>query len=274
MDILRFGCPTYIFRDDCAKDLMRVLEGIAEIGFDGVELLGLFGNDSREIRKGINKIGLKVMGDHIPYNDFVNDTKQIIESHVLLGTSFITIDHIPENKLPGAKGFSAAVKKIEEIGRCCNEAGIQLLYHNHGYDLIEKVDGKHRLEVFLDAISPEFLSFQPDIGWIVLGGGDPDYFLEKYINRCPVIHLKDYYSTEPINLGSPIELNGKRGGKEFNNFEFRPTGYGIMNYPKLIKRVLACNPKWIVADHDISYDRDGMNDLKASLEYMKKLVLY
>jgi sugar phosphate isomerase/epimerase len=272
MTSIRYGSPTFLFRDICKNDLLGVLTNIAGCGFEGVELFGMFGVDPKSIRKRCDDIGLQVMCDHIPYNDFVSETDKIIEERALLGTPYITIDCFPEDKVPGAVNFSEAAEQIERIGSKCKKSGLTLLYHNQGFDLIDKVDGKTILEVLLDTIPHEYLSFQPDLGWIALGGGDPEYLLDKYRDRCPIIHLKDYYSSGPLLLRCASILGYKRGGKEYSDFEFRPTGYGIMNFAKLMPKVLACNPKWIVADHDLSYERDSLADLKASLEYVRKLV--
>lgn len=272
MSNIQFGSPTFLYRDECTTNLYGVLSNIAQCGFDGLELYGLFGHCPKLIREMCDDLGIIVMGDHIPYDEFVGETGRVIQDHVILGTKFITIDRIPEDKLPGKEGFFNTITQIEKIGKLCKEAGMQLLYHNHGYDMIDTYKGERLLDLLLDAVDPEFMSFQPDLGWIALGGGNPEYYLEKYRDRCPVIHLKDYYADEPVLLRSPSEVGKERGGERFKNFEFRPTGYGIMNFPRLMKKVFACSPEWLVADHDLSYERDSIVDLGDSLAYVRKLV--
>ena len=271
MDIL-YASPTFLFREICTKDMTGVLKNIASCGFDGLELYGLFGGDARSIRETCDALGLKVSCDHVPYEEFVSETKRVLEERKPLGLPYITIDRIPEDKWPGNQGFSEAVGEISRVGRICREEGIQLLYHSHGYDLMHVVDGVPMMDLLLDAIDPELFQFQPDLGWIALGGGDPARYLTKYRDRCPVVHLKDYYAAAPVRMASAFVLGRERGGEEHNFFEFRPTGYGIMNYAALMTPVLACRPKWIVADHDLSYERDTVEDLKISLQYVKKLV--
>ena len=271
MDI-KYASPTFLFREICTKDMPGVLQNIASCGFDGLELYSLFGNEARLIRETCDTLGLKVSCDHVPYEEFVSDTKRVLDERKPLELPYITVDRIPEEKWPGTSGFSEAVDVISRIGRICKEEGVQLLYHNHGYDLMHVVDGVPMLDLLLDAIDPALLQFQPDLGWIALGGGDPVHYLTKYRDRCPVIHLKDYYATAPVRMASAFVLGYKRGGKEHNFFEFRPTGYGVMNFAALMTLVLDCKPKWIVADHDLSYERDTVEELKISLEYVKKLV--
>jgi sugar phosphate isomerase/epimerase len=269
--VIKYASPTFLFRDGHAGDILTVIRRIAECGYDGFELYGLFGESPENIKNICDKNGIVVMGDHIPYTEFVGETQDVIKKRVTLNTPFITVDKIPKEHLPGGQRFSETVVEITRIAKECKAAGLQLLYHNHGYDLIDKADGKYVLEGILDSIDPELVKFQPDLGWIELGGGDPSYFLEKYKDRCPVIHLKDYYSTAPMRLSSAPELGYERGGADYNFFEFRPTGYGVVNFAKYMPAVLACKPQWLVADHDLSYERDTFVDLEDSLLYVKKL---
>ncbi len=268
---IRYASPTFLFRDKCPSQLKQIMVSLASVGFDGLELFGMFGWSSDEILSFCTDSGLPIICDHIHYDEFSEDTMNVITRRTAVGAAFLTIDNIPEHYLPGTKLFPNAVREIERIARACKQHGVQLLYHNHGYDLIKKVDGIPILDIILDSTDSELLKFQPDLGWISLGGGDPKQYLEKYRSRCPVIHMKDYYASAPLLLESPYPLGNTRGEGTFNHFEFRPSGYGIMNYPNLMPLILACEPEWITTDHDLSYERDTFMDMRMGLEYTKYL---
>lgn len=269
---IKFASPTFLFHEGQLGGILDVIPYLAGCGFDGFELYGLFGESAKNIKRVCDEHSIVVMGDHVPYPEIVGDTKNVIKDRLTLGMKFVTVEKIPEDHLPGQPYFSDMVKDITRVAKECKEAGLQLLYHNHGHDLMTKVDGKYVLEGILDAFDPELLKFQHDLGWMQLGGGDPAYFLEKYKDRSPVIHLKDFYCVAPMRLTHAGALGFKRGGPEYEYFEFRPTGYGIVNFPKYMPAVFACNPEWLVADHDLSYERDTIVDLTDSLNYVKKLV--
>jgi len=269
---VKFASPTFLFRDESVTNLHQIMDRLAQIGFDGLELYGMFGWESSDILRFMKSSKLTILCDHIRYQEFSENTEQVIVKRTALGVEFLTIDQIPAHLLPGTRGFSECVREIERISRLCKNHGVQLLYHNHGYDLITKVDGVPILDLILDSIDPEVLKFQPDLGWIALGGGDPVYYLDKYQARCPIIHLKDYYASLPTLLESPFLLGSERGGEEYNHFEFRPSGYGVMNYPSLMPKIMACKPRWITTDHDLSYERDTYEDMKMGLDYTKYLV--
>lgn len=269
---IKFASPTFLFRHECPNSMESIMKEIAACGFDGLELYSMFGHSAKTIAEYCKKTNLLILCDHIHYDEFSTDTENVIKSRSEIGAKYLTIDNIPNELLPGAPGFSKAVKEIERISKLCKEYGIQLLYHNHGYDLIKKVDGVPVLDLILDNIDPDLLKYQPDLGWLALGGGDPVYYLKKYKDRCPVIHLKDYFVTEPTLLESPFVLGTERGGAEYNYFEFRPSGFGVMNFPALMPHILACEPEWITTDHDMSYERDTYKDMAMSLTYIKQLI--
>lgn len=269
---IQYASPTFLFRDIYHSQLGNIMHRLADMGFEGLELCGMFGLSSEEISSFSKATNLAIICDHIHYEEFSQDTVNVISRRTAIGITYLTIDKIPSEFLPGTKLFPEALREIERISRLCKKHGVQLLYHNHGYDLINKVDGTPFLDIILDSTDPELLKFQPDLGWISLGGGDPVQYLEKYKSRCPIIHLKDYFATAPLLLQSPFPLGNSRGGAAYNFFEFRPSGYGIMNYPLLMPKILACNPEWITTDHDLSYERDMYLDMKMGLDYTKYLV--
>ncbi len=269
---MQYASPTFLFRDKCPTQLGGIMNRLSAIGFDGLELCGMFGFDSAAILGFCKESKLEISCDHIHFDEFSQDTNNVIKYRTALGARFLTIDTIPSEMLPGNPGFTKAIVEIERIARVCRQNGVQLLYHNHGYDLINQIDGTPFLDLILDNTDPELLKFQPDLGWLALGGGDPARYLEKYRSRCPVIHMKDYYAAAPTLLESPFPLGNSRGGAAYNFFEFRPSGYGIMNFPSLMPKILACHPQWLTTDHDLSYERDTYNDMKVGLDYTRYLV--
>lgn len=269
MSKIKCASPTFLFRNLCHDSFEAISHKLEEIGFEGIELYGMFDLSPQFIHKACN---LEIVCDHIHYQEFVDETEKVLKSRSLLGARYITIDSIPSDRIPGTSLFPQTLKEIRRVAKACKDFGMQLLYHNHGYDLATKVDGIPMLDLILDNTDPEDLKYQPDLGWLALGGADPAAYLTKYKDRCPIIHLKDYYASSPILLESPFVLGEKRGGKQYNDFEFRPAGYGIMNFPSLMSLVLACKPEWITTDHDMSYERDTFEDMRMGLQYTRYLL--
>ncbi len=266
MKKIKMASPLYILREECAKDLAGVLKKLAEIGYDGIEFLGFFGHSATEVKAMLDENGLEALGNHVPYAELVEKPDEILDFHQVVGCHYLTVADLPLH------GFDDVAANLKVLAEKATLRGIRLLYHNHDQELIEKTDGMENLAWIMEHTDPVDLALEPDLGWIEIGGGDPAWYLEKYVDRCPVIHLKDYFTTDHKKLGRVREFVPARGGEERGHFEFRPTGYGVLNLPKLMPLCLACDPEWFVMDHDLAYERDSIFDLKLSLDYVRNLL--
>ena len=266
MKNIQMASPLYILREECARDLAGVLKKLADVGFDGIEFLGFFGHTAEEVKQMLADNNLQALGNHVPYQALVADADSILDFHQQVGCRYLTVAEIP------LEDIAAVAQQLDQLAQKAAAREIRLLYHNHDQELIEKTNGKENLAMLMDAIRPETLALEPDLCWMEIGGGDPAWYLRTYRDRCPVIHLKDYYATDNRLLGRVREFVPARGTAERGLFEFRPTGYGVLNLPKLMPLCLACDPEWMVMDHDLAYERDSYEDLRLSLAYTKTLI--
>jgi len=266
MKKIKMASPLYILREECTEDLAAVFQKLASIGFDGIEFLGFFGHSAEKVRQMLDENGLEALGNHVPYHDLMADAENILAFHQTVGCAYLTVSDLPLND------FGSVSACLDTLAAKAAAKGIRLLYHNHDHELIEKTNDQENLAYIMDHTQPDTLALEPDLGWIEIGGGDPAWYLSHYVNRCPVIHLKDYYASDNSKLGRVREFVPARGTAERGHFEFRPTGYGVLNLPKLMPLCLACDPEWFVMDHDLAYERNSYDDLKLSLDYTRALL--
>lgn len=272
--MMKFAAPLFILRNQCEAGLFPVLEQLKAIGFDGVEFLGFFGQDPQAVGYKLKELQLEPVGNHVDYATFAADPLGVILTHITVGCKYVTIGG-RFNTVVDAAQLAEWVETVTIIGKMCRNEGITLLFHNHQNELKQIQDGKHLLTRLMDAVPADALSLEPDLGWMGIAGASSLEYLTRYKDRSPVLHLKDYYASLPADTAIPGDatlLGQKRGALEQGNFEFRPTGYGIMNYPALMEPMLACHPEWMVLDHDLAYNRDPFHDLQLSLDYMKALM--
>lgn len=269
---VKIASPLFILRHLCEKDLFAVLTRIKEIGYDGVEFLGFFGQQPVAICQKLDELGLVALGNHVDYFAFREHVEETIADHLTLGCQYITISGLPRQQFLDPQIFADYIRDVNRIGQACAAKGLTLLYHNHSHELRIKLESGLLLDAILDRSLAESLSFEPDLGWIAIGGASPETYLDKYQSRCPVIHLKDFYADDPQLIGDISDLHDRKGDAQHSYFEFRPTGYGVANTPALLKKALQCNPEWFVADHDLAYERDIYDDLKLSLDFIKNLL--
>ncbi len=87
------------------------------------------------------------------------------------------------------EGFRTAAAAFTEAGKAARDAGLKLLFHNHGHDFNE-VDGTVLYDILLD-VDPELLGFELDLYWAVDGGHDPAKLFQEHPGRFPALHVKD-----------------------------------------------------------------------------------
>lgn len=272
MQNIQLASPLYILREQCATDLFSVLRKLKNIGFEGVEFLGFFGHSAQEVRHYLDDLGLCALGNHVPYLNFLQDINGTLDFHATVGCEYLTIGDLGASGFPGSPNWDQTLAGLLKMSEQAQKFGITLLYHNHGFELMSRVDGREMLDAILSSTPKNVWSFEPDLGWIEIGGGNCEYYLTRYSDRCPVIHLKDYYSADRSKHGDVRDFLPSRGTVERGFFEFRPTGYGVLNLARLLPMCLNCDPKWFVMDHDLAYERDSFLDLKLSLDYVKTLL--
>jgi sugar phosphate isomerase/epimerase len=248
-----YASPLFILRHECEKNLFRVLDRLQELGFDGVEMLGFFGQTPEAIARHLRGAGWRAMGNHVQCADFEADFERVMGDHLTIGANYISIQ-LDRPRLPGGELYLNTIDKLETWSHALAAQGITLLFHNHAGEFYITDDNQTALKQLLsDAPS---LKLEPDLGWMGIAGEDPAEYLRLYAGCSPVLHFKDYY---------------KAPGTPANEYAFRPTGYGVVQYPALMDLALACKPEWIVTDHDDAYGNDIYHELSLSLSYVREL---
>lgn len=271
MKTLPVAVQVYSVRDDAAKDFAGTMKKIKEIGYDGVELAGLYDLSPAEIKAAIEDAGLQAVSAHVPFQELVADMEGTIKKYVEIGVKYIAIPYLMEEDRPGTPKFEGNVKLFEEIGKACKAHGILTLYHNHDFEFVKMPDGRYALDYIYDTIPPELLQTEIDTCWVKVAGECPAAYVKKYTGRAPVVHLKDFHKEgKPGNM---YELIGTEVKKEESagSFEFRPVGSGDQDFPPILEASVEAGAKWVVVEQDQSVGRTPMEAITMSREYLKSL---
>jgi len=251
MKTLPVAFQLYSIREEANDDFIKAIQELKKMGYEGVELAGLYGYSPEQIRDILKEIGLVPISAHVPYEAFLEDLQGTIESYALIGCRYVAIPYLTEGNRYGTENFKEFMEQIPVIARACNEAGLGLLYHNHDFEFQKTAEGEYILDYMYRLQPKELLKVELDTCWAKYSGVDPVGYLGKYDKRCPVIHVKDYNGAEP--------------------FEFRPLGYGVQNIPAILEQAVAVGCEWIIAEQDGHTEHTGLEDARLSKEYLKTL---
>ena len=264
----------YTVRDAAAENFAGTMKQIKEMGYDGVELAGLYDLEPDYIRQVLDDAGLKAISAHVPYAQLIDDLQGTLQQYKTIGCDYIAIPYLEDDKRPGAPGFEQVVAAVPKIGEACVNMGMTLLYHNHDFEFVKVDNGSFGLDYLYVKVPADLLQTELDTCWIKVAGESPIAYIEKYADRCPIVHLKDFYrEDEAEDEGQLYELIGQDEKKEKkkSSFEFRPVGYGVQDIPSIVKAAQENGAKWLVVEQDLSVGRTPLEAAKLSIDYLRQL---
>lgn len=267
---LPVAVQVYSVREDAKNDLRGTLLKIKKMGYDGVEFAGLYGHTAKEVRDMCSEIGLVPISAHVPYRDMVADPHGVLGAYAEIGCKFVAVPYLVPEDRPGTDEFPKVIENIKMLGKVAKELGMQLLYHNHDFEFI-RLDGEYALDILYKEVPAEYLQTELDVCWVNVGGENPSDYIRKYAGRCPVVHLKDFYGEKSDDMYELIGIE-KKAPKRPGNFEFRPVGSGLQDFPSILKASEGSGATWVVVEQDNpSMGLTPMECIEKSREYLKTL---
>ena len=233
----------YTLRDQCEKDFRGVIERVADIGYAGVELAGLYGLPAADVRKLVEDNGMRVSSTHVQGRVDGDDIDRIADEAAATGAPYMVVPFLPPDRF---KEEDSVRRLAERVGRAVDPAesrGMKLAYHNHNFEFV-RVDGRTAYDVFVEALDPRVL-LEVDIYWAQTGGADPAALVSGLGSRVPLLHVKD----GPCTQEDPMLA----------------VGDGKVDVPA----VLAANDavEWHIVELD-SYDGDMWEAVERSYSYL------
>lgn len=271
MKTLPVAVQVYSVRDDAERDFSGTMKKIKEMGYDGVELAGLYGMSPDKVKAAVEEAGLVALAAHVPFAELTERMDDVIREYAQVGVKYIVIPYLMEEDRPGGPKFENNVKLFAEIGKRCKEHGILTLYHNHDFEFKKMPDGRYALDYIYDTIPADILQTEIDTCWVKVAGVDPAEYVRKYTGRSPVVHLKDFHKEgNPANMYQLIGTEVKQE-ESHGFFEFRPVGHGDQDFPPILEASVDAGAKWVVVEQDESNGRPPMEAIAMSRDYLKSL---
>ena len=189
-----------------ARNHEEAFKALAQMGYTSVEAAcysdgKLYGVDPEQYKADLEAAGLKSLSTHIGKNlsdeelasgDFTESMKwweQAIAAHKAAGCKYVVC---PSFAVPQTlAGLKTYCDYFNAIGAKCKENGMLFGYHNHSHEF-NKVEDKVIYDFMLENTNPEYVFFEMDVYWAVMGHAAPVEYFKKYPGRFTMLHIKDY----------------------------------------------------------------------------------
>jgi sugar phosphate isomerase/epimerase len=177
----------YTVRRLLADDFDATLAQLAEIGFRDLEAFDLptFGD---RLRTAAPRHGLAIPSTHAGI--LGGDVDRILGTAAELGIGLVVHPWTEPARWQDRAEIEAIAAELNAAAARAALSGIRIGYHNHHFELASRIDGRHALEVFADALSPDVV-LEVDAYWAHAGGADVPALLERLGDRVVALHLKD-----------------------------------------------------------------------------------
>ena len=200
----RLGVQLYTVREEMAADADGTLSQIAAMGYEEVELAGLYGHSVSEMRAMLDAAGLQAASSHHGVDVVRGEWQQTLEGAMELGQSLIVVPSIPGSE----RSRDALMAIAADFNRAGEEAaaqGLRFGYHNHDWEFEPLPDGTLPMDLLLDETDPRYVDWQMDVFWTVQGGGDPIALMAARRGRVRSLHVKDRTAAgEMVDVGDGV----------------------------------------------------------------------
>jgi sugar phosphate isomerase/epimerase len=185
-------------RDQLTSDLDGTLARLSEIGFTRVEAFG-FVDRVDILAAAFELYGLSAPTGHASLasdveNPFANldapTHEQVFAAAAKLGMTTVFEPFVAPDRWETLEEITKTAGLLNAAAVTAASHGITVGYHNHNHELLNKIDGRHALEVFAELLAPEVV-LEVDLYWAAAGGADVVALLERLGTRVVAVHVKD-----------------------------------------------------------------------------------
>ena len=261
----------------------RVLDEIAQLGFDGTELgpYGFYPTDPGQLRDELAKRNLTLTSAFVPVGFFeerrqeadikiARDVAKLLHAldcpYIVLADAMRPVGDTQE---PDMAAWRKAATLIEELAREFKQIGLDTVFH---LEAGSRLETPAHMDLLAELTDPVLIGICLDTGHHAYSQGDPVEAIAKHGQRIRYFHLKD--------LKESVARRVRDEGMDFytavNQGIFPPIGTGNVDMRAVIEAIKALGYEgWIVVEQDTlgTHDADGHTPLEAvglSRKYLRE----
>lgn len=265
---LPIGLQLYSVRELLPHDFDGTLNQVAALGYTEVEAAGYFGRSAAEVARSFRAAGLRCPSAHYSYFDLAAGFDKLLAFNHEVGVETI-ICSFPGFKNPERlkdrtmrtvlTSFTVDdwlwnAEQFNAMGAKAKAAGMRFGYHNHTMEF-HADGGMMPFDALVEHTDPGLVTFELDCGWVMVGGGDPVAYLERYANRISMLHVKDFKKTaKPGSILEPPPA--------------AELGTGSIDYHPIFAAARKAHLTHIFVEQE-AFNLPPMQSLKMDIDYLK-----
>jgi sugar phosphate isomerase/epimerase len=192
--IERIGIQLYTLRRELARDPDGTLARVAEIGFREVEFAGYPPGPPVELRRRLERLGLRAPSSHVALRAADPEWARVLETAATIGQQYVVVAFVSPTERRSLDDWKRIAARFNQAGEAARKRGLVFCYHNHDFEFVP-LEGKIPYDVLLSETDPRLVQLELDLYWITRGGQDPLDYFARWPGRFPLVHVKDMDGT-------------------------------------------------------------------------------
>ena len=200
----RISIQMYSLRDATdATTLPTILHRLAQYGYEKVELAGYYGLTARELRKALDREGLRASSSHDGISDSAAAARAKFENARTLGQKYVVVPYLASAVLADWQRWADQMNAEAAVAK---RYGLRYGYHNHAHEFTTDLGGGVTpWEVLTSRLDRKLVHLEVDLYWAYTGGvnsgaADPLRFARDVVRTAPQtvrqFHVKDRSATD------------------------------------------------------------------------------
>ena len=192
----------FTVREALEADLNATLAEVAKRGFTATEAYNFVGN-AEALAAALKTNGLVAPTGHafLASTSFVNPDgssstvpvptpDEVFDAAETLGMTIVIDPYTHPTRWQTREQVEQTAELLNAAAEIAEGRGLRVGYHNHGFELAWRHDGRTGLEVLADHLDPGVV-LEVDLYWATRGGADAPALVDALADRVVVLHVKD-----------------------------------------------------------------------------------
>ena len=259
----RIGLMLYTVREDCARAFEPTLREVARMGYEGVEVFDLHGHEPDEVASWLADTGLVACGRHATLDTIESQLPVLAAEAEALGWRRLVVSWVDPSQLG-----PVLHRRLTAASAAAATHGLELGYHNHDAEVRPRDGGASFLD---ELLAGDDVFLELDLGWAWFAGADPIALLGRAQGRCPLVHVKDFYSRE-LGASAPQSDGAANYERVVPAENFAPVGDGAVGFERVAPAAVAAGAEWLLAEQDET-DGPALEAARKSFEALTGMVV-
>jgi len=167
-----------------------------------VEFAGYFGRGPDDIRRLLERNGLRSPSTHLDLGLLRRDSASVFDLAKTIGHESVIVAWLPPSERGKAADWRRLADEFNALGEAARKVGLRFGYHNHDFEFAP-VEDRLPFDLLLEHTEPELVTFELDLYWIARAGQDAARYLRSALGRFGMVHVKDMDDSSGRGMTDP-----------------------------------------------------------------------